>query len=200
MSDLRNRISEHLKEGEELEPRSGHRDRFLKKLEEKTSVEGHPTSKSRIWLRIAAAIVVVLISATVIQLMMSDGNEGIEETASVNPEEEESTAFESDDRLPLEEATYYYKRSLDQQFASIEQFYADEDSKELIDHTKQMISELEKEYQKLEIELQKTGDERIVVAMISNYQSRIGLLEELIIKLKYIKQIKEGNHENNQNA
>ncbi|MGV6845405.1 MAG: hypothetical protein ACWA42_04680 [Lutibacter sp.] len=54
---------------------------------------------------------------------------------------------------------------------------------------------LENQYNKLNTELNNNQDNRIIYAMISNYQQRITILQHLLDELKNIKNIKTQNHE-----
>jgi len=56
---------------------------------------------------------------------------------------------------------------------------------------------LRKDYLKLTIALNDSGeDQRVIHAMISNYQKRVIILQNLISRLNDIKKIKNGNNEN----
>jgi molybdopterin converting factor small subunit len=190
MSDLRERFRNSKESWDEQSLPKGHKERFLEKLEIKESRK-NPT----LW-RVAAATLLVLASAAMYWINKDSLNEqsGFAENEEIQEQKESG-------EIPLEEASFYYEQALEQQFAAIEQFYGDEDSKELIDQTKLMISELQKDYEKLEKEFERTGEERVVLAMIENYQKRIELLQELIQQLTYIKQLKiEQNEQSNPNA
>lgn len=191
MSDLRNRIQESKADFDDQELPEGHEQRFLQLLQVEQS------EVSFAWWKLAAAIL-ILIATPLIYWQFDKGSAN---DSLADQESSESIGEEDSTKLPLEEASFYYEQSIDQQFAALEQYYGDEDSRELIEQSKELIEELRKEYIKLESELEQTGDERVVLAMIKNYQKRIELLEGLVQKLQYIKQIKQSNHENaDQNA
>lgn len=192
MSDLRERFRESEEELSDVQMSEGHQERFLNKLEARSPQKSF-SNGSQLW-RVAAALIVVIASAA-LYWISKDGVERMEELAEAEVESNEG------EEIPLKEATFYYKQTMDQQFAALEQFYGDNDSKELIEETKELISDLQIQYELLEKELEESGDERIVIAMIENYQKRIELLEKLIKELTYIKQIKlEQDEKSNQNA
>ncbi len=187
MSDLKKRFSGS--NMEEMELPKGHRERFLSKLDKDRS-----KGRSHLW-KVAAGLAIVIASSAIYW----SAKNSVLQTAEVKEQEEEQ--LESEYAIPIEDAAVYYKQTLEAQFAKLNEFYKDEDSKQLIEETKLLIAELQKEYEKLEKDLERTGDERIVIAMIGNYQKRIELLEELVLKLNYIKQLKlEQNEKANQNA
>ena len=58
------------------------------------------------------------------------------------------------------------------------------------------ISILENEYEDLKSDLVSSGnDKRVVYAMISNFQNRIDLLEQVMITIEQIKTLKENRDE-----
>jgi hypothetical protein len=59
------------------------------------------------------------------------------------------------------------------------------------------MEELEKDYEKLTAELLKNGEnKKIIHAMITNLQTRIRFLEEVMANIENIKKLKEQHHEN----
>ena len=169
---------------------SGHEARFQAKLDKINK------RSSNFWLKIAAAIALLIVSGT---LLWNDPNP--EMTSSVETIKDLQLERKLSDEFEIDEATKYYQQNLDRQFSALEEFYADEDSKALIEETKALITKLRESYKELEKELESTGDERVVLAMIQNYQKRISLLEELVQKLTYIKHLKQSNNEkSNQSA
>jgi len=189
MSDLRKRFIDEDDKIESIELRDGHRERFLDKLN-KSENKSYGQ-----WWKVAAGLIFILASSVIYWTSKDFVDAG------AHLAQEEVQEVKEGGSIPLEDATYFYKQAIDAQFAQLEEFYGDTDSKELIEQTKLLIKELQIEYEKLEEDLEASGEERIVIAMIGNYKKRIELLEELIEKLKYIKQIKlEQNENTDQNA
>lgn len=190
MSDLRKRIAQERESLDQMELPTGHHERFQKRLKSRER-----RSPFQVW-KVAAGLILVLASSVIYW-----SNKPTLTKESSLPETAENSSEEVDHTIPLEDATFYYNQSINHQFAALDEFYGDDDSKQLIDETKMLITELQKEYEELEKQLAKSADERIVIAMISNYQRRIELLEDLVNKLKYIKQLKtEQNEKSNHNA
>ncbi|MAY83117.1 MAG: hypothetical protein CMP59_03205 [Flavobacteriales bacterium] len=190
MSDLRNRIKENKSEFDEQELPFGHEARFQNRLKKMNRKPG------RNWLKIAAAAVILIATGALLW-----DNDSSELNSSVETVADLELERQLPEELEIEEASKYYEQTLDQQFTALEEFYADDDSKTLIEETKNLIAKLREDYKELEKELESTGDERVVLAMIQNYQQRISLLEELVQKLTYIKHLKQSNHEeSNKNA
>lgn len=183
MSDLRNRIQEGKDVFDEIELSKNHEKRFHQKLESNSK----PASYT--WWRVAAVLAIVFATSAIYW----NSKLNVNEAAQLEKAAEEIEKPEAE--IPLKDASNYYQHSVDQQFATIEEFYGDEDSKELIDETKELIKELQAQYELLEAQLEETKEDRIVIAMINNYKSRIELLEDLINKLNYIKQQKLNQNE-----
>jgi hypothetical protein len=59
------------------------------------------------------------------------------------------------------------------------------------------IDLLEKAYEKLKIDLNESGDDkRVIYAMISNFQSRIDLLQNVLKQIEEVKQLNQNSNEN----
>ena len=58
---------------------------------------------------------------------------------------------------------------------------------------------LEKDYDKITHDLAQKGENKqLIHAMITNFQTRISFLEDVLVKIENVKKIKESYHENNQ--
>lgn len=185
--NLRERIQANKEIYDEIEPLDGHEERFIEKLGESTNHR----SEFSFW-KIAAAAILLISIGTFFWL-----NQSTPKSAPVAQVKDSlRDPSRAEENIPLEAAEFYYENSIDQQLAVLDNFYRDKDSRDLIISSKEIIKELRAEYAELEEALQETGDERIVIAMINNYKSRIKILEELIQKLQYIKQLKAEKNEN----
>ena len=59
------------------------------------------------------------------------------------------------------------------------------------------IDLLEKEYATLRVDLTESGDDkRVIYAMISNFQNRIDLLQNVLKQIEEVKQLNQNNNEN----
>ena len=95
----------------------------------------------------------------------------------------------------MEEAQNYFLTSIEKQLETIEKERND-DSEEIIKDSFEQIEKLEFQYKRLTLELRENSeDKRIIFAMISNFQQRIDVLQNLLIKIEDIKQLKTQNNE-----
>ncbi len=175
--DLKNRKTDF----DEMEPEKGHLNRFEDRLKETFSSH---EKKNFLWLRIAA----IFVLSFGILWFLNNGEKPIEIA--------ENTTEQNDESIPIEEAEYYYKNAFSKKIELLAKENTSPESKTLIEESNQMILDLDNEYLKLVEELERTGDQRVAVAMINNYKSRIKILEALILKIKYINQLKKENDEN----
>lgn len=165
------------------EPRSGHEERFLKKLEETSlqkSSRRHPKMRS-LWgplIGIAASIAVALMLFGNIFTIMP-GSKG--ELASVSPEMKETQDF--------------YSSVIQRELQNIEEEKTPETEAIVNDALKQM-EKLENEYSLLKKDLLTSGkDKRVIYAMINNFQQRIDLLNNVLTEIENIKSLKSQSHE-----
>lgn len=163
---------------EDQVPENGHHQRFEKKLDEQFS----KTKKRGLTVWKVAATLIVLISS--VWFLLNN------ETSTPNGELTEASA------LPIDDAEYYYRLTIEKQFELLANYNESPEHQSMIEESKQMILQLEVDYKELEQELELTADYRVATAMISNYKSRIKILEELIQNIQYVNHLKEENHEN----
>ncbi len=153
----------------------GHQKRFLDRLN--AQQEAKP---QRNWwkpLSIAASIVVIL--GIGFSLMKSPQPSG--ELASVSPEMEQTQTF--------------FVSAINNEIDKLKSFETPE-TKQLIDDALKQITNLEKEYQQLKIDLVESGnDKRVIYAMISNFQSRIDLLEHVVTIIEDFENLKMNENE-----
>jgi hypothetical protein len=153
----------------------GHQKRFLDRLNSQQEVK-----QERKWwkpLSIAASIVVIL--GIGFSLMKTPEPSG--ELASVSPEMEQTQTF--------------FVSTINNEIDKLKSFETPE-TKQLIDDALTQITKLEEEYQQLKIDLVESGnDKRVIYAMISNFQSRIDLLEHVVAIIEDIKNLKLNENE-----
>ena len=95
----------------------------------------------------------------------------------------------------MEETQDYFSTSIEKHLETIEN-ERNEDSEEIINDSLEQIKKLEDQYKRLTAELgENSEDKRIIFAMISNFQQRIDVLQNLLTKIEDIKQLKTQNHE-----
>ena len=155
-----------------------HLERFEKKLTEKEM----PTPKksfAKYYLAIAASLL-LLLGIGIGKITSTPGNPNIE-MASISPK--------------MQKTQLYYTNILQGELAKIKQMENPDNKKVIADFLNQ-IQKLENHYLKLTLELKKNGNQKIIFAMISNYQKRIEILKNLMIQLDKINAQKHFSHEN----
>ena len=155
---------------------TGHQSRFLEKLQ----VVEKPRSKVRNWvypLTIAASIAALVVFGFLFQ------NEPVTQAnlASVSPEMEQTESF--------------FVSTINNELLTLKSFNTPETEALVKDALKQ-ISTLEAKYEELKTDLVTSGnDKRVIYAMISNFQNRIDLLQQVIETIEQIKTLKANRDE-----
>ena len=166
------------------EPHSGHRERFHKKLEAQAEV---PESKGKLrslWapvLGIAASFLLAFfLLGEFITPATSAGNSDL---ASISPEMKQTQEF--------------YTSLISKELTNLNAERTPETEAVIKDALLQM-EKLEKNYNQLREDLVNSGkDNRVIHAMIQNFQQRIDLLNDVLTQIDNIKTLKNQNHENN---
>jgi len=163
------------------EPAIGHKQRFLDKLNnQNTVVVTEKKSVFKLWRPIIgiAASVVLLITVSV---GVFKGNNSID-LASISPEMATTQDFFTNtittelEKLNSEESPEYQDLIVDTMF---------------------QMKILEENYEQLKLDLDISGqDERVIYAMISNFQDRIDLLQNVVEQIDNLKQTKNEQYEN----
>lgn len=158
------------------EPNIGHFNRFEAKLNKGIK----PNILFKRWSFIAIAASIILLFG--VWLGKSFSNQGME-LAKVSSE--------------MEETQSYFTTTISKELETIET-ERNSDTEQLINDGLLQLDILEKQYGKLTLELKEsTEDKRIIYAMISNFQQRIEVLQNLLIQIEDVKQLKTKNNENN---
>ena len=154
------------------EPRFGHLKRFEERLND-------PKKKKIIsykWMGVAASIILMIgfwlgSNHTEKTLMLAD----------VSPK--------------MEEAETFFVSTIAQEIKEIEKF-RNPKTERVIEDALNQLEGLEDKYKELIIELNKTNnDKRVVYAMISNYQNRIEILQNVLKQVDQINNLKEEKNE-----
>lgn len=162
-------------------PNIGHQERFLTKLKNQNSAKiTHPSGKVNFWkpfLSIAASVLLCLSFLTLLK-----PSEKIKDLASVSPE--------------MSQAQSFFTTAISEELLKLNEAKTPDTAKLVEDAMKQMEI-LEKEYESLKIDLTSSGDDkRVIYAMISNFQTRIDLLKNVMETIENVKQLKQNNNEN----
>lgn len=156
------------------EPTNGHFNRFEKKIQSsKKDKKRHVMYKS---IAIAASFLLLIsiafqITARPQKMTLSD----------VSPQ--------------MKKTENYFTGIIQKELKTI-YLQKDKNTQKLIKDTQKQLEKLNIEYQKLSINLSKNGyNKRIINAMIYNYQQRISILKDILLKIETIKNLKNNNYE-----
>ncbi|MBC3758769.1 hypothetical protein H7U19_10170 [Hyunsoonleella sp. SJ7] len=175
-------LFENLKEEFDVEtPSVDHEQRFLNKLQTNSGprlVEA-PKQRRRLWKPLigVAASIVLLIALT---LGAPKTNE-IRDLASVSPE--------------MAEAQNFFSATISEELNKLNA-ESDPNAQVLIQDAIKRLNMLEKEYQNLKMDLTESEeDKRVIYAMISNFQTRIDILQRTLLEIEHVKQLKSSSNE-----
>jgi arginine decarboxylase-like protein len=158
-----------------------HQKRFLAKLE---ANKAESKQKSRpivaTWwkpLSIAASVLLLITAGLFIQNYEVE----VDGLAGVSPKMEETQSF--------------FTTVINKELETLKSF-ENEDTELLIHNTLGRLADLESKYDRLKIDLANSGnDKRVVSAMITNFQNRIELLQQVIKTIDDIKTLKANKNE-----
>lgn len=152
------------------EPKDGHQLRFMQKL----NAQQKPVKKRVLWKPITVAASFLAIIALSFPLFNAQSNEA--DLASISPEFAQTQQF--------------FTSTINRELANLKREKAPETTILIEDALKQMET-LENDYKKLKVDLVKSGhDDRVIHAMISNFQSRIDLLQHVLEQIEHLKTLK----------
>lgn len=152
------------------EPNEGHFERFQVRLASQDRNEGGRSSFSYYLMAIAASVLLVF----GYWLGNFNSNKGIE-LADVSPQ--------------MEETQNFYMSAIRKEMEIISNKKTEENTR-IIDDAFRQLEILGKNYQKLTLELKESGaDKRVIHAMITNFQNRLFVLENLMDQLEELENI-----------
>ncbi len=155
---------------------TGHQKRFLDRLND---AEKPTPIKLGWWKPLSIAASVAVLIAVGFIFLKSDSVET--DLASVSPEMKETESF--------------FTETINKELQTLQSLNNPE-AKDLIDDALEQIDVLEKQYEGLKVALaESSNDKRVIYAMISNFQNRIDLLEQVIEKIEEIKTLKAYRNE-----
>lgn len=163
------------------EPGEGHEERFLQKLSNSDGVVRLTPKKNNWWRPLSIAASIMLLFAVGASLYTSRPSID-EQVAKISPE--------------VSETQFYFANLIEGQINEMVNESTPE-TKKLVDDTLLQLNKLEKNYKKLEQDLINGGNSKLILsAMITNYQTRIDLLQEVMDKIENIKTFKNYDDEN----
>ena len=168
MSILEEKIRKNRKQYDVHEPGEGHVERFTRKLDEEFHAD-KPHSRRLIW-RVAAAIL-VLVSVSGMLLYQYTGNSSSAMAGAVN------------DELSL--VADHYDRLAAQKLDDINNCAgSDEEAAKIDSMAKAQLDQLEKDASLLKEELDRDeSNDRVYGALVTNYRTRIKILDNIITKI-----------------
>ncbi len=160
------------------EPQVGHQDRFLSRLNQQSLAQEEPrTSFWKPWMSIAASFLLVAMVFIGFQ-----NNDTKRDLASISPEMETTQTF--------------FTTAINAELAKLEAEQSPEFQDMIVDALFQ-IELLEQDYQRMRDDLEASGDDkRVIHAMITNFQNRIDILENVMNQINELKNNNEFNNEN----
>lgn len=164
------------------DPPRGHRDRFMQRLQNQSSLKDKPGKLYMLWSPYIGLAALLVLSLMLVARFISFSEPEKRELASVSDEMKKTQSF--------------YTAVLQQELQNLEGMKNSQTSRMIEDALVQM-EVLEKDYESLMVDLVTSGnDHRVIYAMVANFQKRIDLLNTLLEKVKHINNQKPAAHEN----
>ncbi len=156
-------------------PDEGHQQRFLEKLNASKGVVTLKREKNRWWKTLSIAASVALLCAVGIGLLNKPPTLE-EQVAKISPE--------------VSQSQLYFASLIEEQVKELES-ESTPGTRKMIDDTLLQLNKLENDYQRLEQDLLKGGNSKLLLsAMITNFQTRIDLLQDVMDQIEQIKNLK----------
>lgn len=164
-------------------PNSGHQQRFLEKLQQQ-EVSAPISDQKRIFWRPFLTVAASIVLCFSLFFFMQQREPEMKDLASVSPE--------------LSRTQDFFTLAIQSELASLEAERSPE-TEELINDALKQLKILEADYEKLKKDLTQSGDDkRVVYAMISNFQNRIDVLENVLENIENVKEFNQ--NASNQNT
>lgn len=163
------------------EPIVGHQERFLEKLNNTTSKTKNKSRKLMLWKPLAIAATLLLFCSLGVTYFKNSPTTA-EQLAEISPE--------------ASQTQFYFANLINEQVKELEK-QSSPATQQLISDTMLQLNKLEDSYTNLEQVLLNGGDSKIILsAMITNFQTRIDLIKEVLNKIETIKSLKNQTNEN----
>jgi hypothetical protein len=182
-TDNLNKLFEDLKDRFDVEePNADHTKRFLDKLKNNTSTVSNNKPKSRnFWKPLLGIAASILLLVTL--FITSNQQDTVRDLANVSPEMAKTQSF--------------FTSAISEELKKLEQ-QSNPETKIIINDALIQIKKLEIDYENLKSDLTKSGDDnRVIYAMIKNFQNRIDILQNTLTHIENIKQLNKLSNENN---
>ena len=154
-------------------PNLGHQERFISKLNSNDSNKTLAKTKGfKFWKPLIAVAATIVLCFSLITVFQQEPE--VKDLASVSPELSKTQDFFTS-TIALELTKLNNERS--------------PETEALINDALKQLDILEKDYNKLKIDLSESGnDKRVIYAMISNFQNRIEILQNVMQNIEEVKQ------------
>ena len=166
------------------EPHSGHKERFFKKLEKEADVPKSEGKVKRLWapiLGIAASFALAFFLLGEVFIPANSAKNS--DLASISPEMKQTQEF--------------YTSMIKKELTALNEEKSPE-TEAIIEDALLQMEKLERNYENLKDDLKRSGkDNRVIHAMIQNFQQRIDLLNNVLTQIENIKSLKKQNYESN---
>jgi hypothetical protein len=160
-----------------FETPNGHQKRFMDRLQK----QEQRTTSVVTWKKVISIAAVFAVIVTLGSFFFNSDVKAAN-LASVSPEMEQTQSF--------------FTTAINNEIQTLKSFDSPE-TEALINDALKQIDILESKYQILMVDLVDSGyDQRVIYAMINNFQKRIDLLENVINTVKEIKNLNNQNNEN----
>ncbi len=165
------------------EPRYGHEQRFLTKLnQEKETPRVSKSYFGNLFWKPALAVAATLVLCFSLLTVFQNNDPELLDLANVSPEMSETQSF--------------FMATINKEIAALESERSPETA-ELIDDAMKELKILEEVYQNLKVQLTESGnDKRVIYAMINNFQNRIDVLNTVLEHIEEVKTFKNNQNEN----
>ena len=164
------------------QPAQDHEERFRHKLRKNRKKKTSRSGVISLWGPVMAVAASFLLAFLIFQGVFNPLSQE-QELASVSPEMKQTQDF--------------YASVIKTELENLEEQKTPETEAVIQDALKQLAI-LERDYQDLKEDLGKSGqDKRVIYAMISNFQKRIDLLNNVLEKVETINTLKNNRHEDN---
>ncbi len=165
------------------QPILNHKERFLNKLNNQSEL-ALIKEEDKLWRRLWKPLVGVAAAVTLIfTVIFNSANETGRDLASVSPKMAQTQDF--------------FLTSINEELFKLQEEKSPE-AKLIIKDAMERLKILENKYEVLKNDLSESDDDnRVIYAMISNFQNRIDILKSTIEKINLIKQFKTQSNETN---
>lgn len=161
-------------------PKDGHRERFMAKLNNQQTVTEQSSNVRSIWKPLIGIAASIALLVTV--LIGYQGLDTSRDLASVSPE--------------MAATQQFFNSTIETELAKLNVEDNPEFQDMIVDALFQ-IEILEQNYEKLKVDLDESGEDKLVIyAMIDNFQNRINILQNVLQSIEELKQ----NEINNENS